>query len=367
MNGRQRILGVIAGQQVDRPALAPFLHVNFIKEHRRDHTIDPVVETIAVYEEFGFDLVHRNCTPVYDDFAAKGPDWKPQTSEAVDGAKRRTTVTVHTPGGQLRRVTQSDKLYEYESSCFLVEPPLKSPADLDLFLRYQPPVPTINATEITRARQLVGDKGIVAPWVQGAFNEVAYMLRGNAILLDPLDDEGFYREMISYFLARNLEKMRQFVAAGAEFLSIGGNEANGAVVGPDYFRRYVLEYEVQLTEALHGFGGCGIYHNCGRAALLLPILREILMDVYESLTPPPFGDTDLVEATRIMKGIGLMGGLDQIEFLRKATPVMIRDRVRQMADTTAQHGRFILGTSDYINESTPIENLHAMREAIHER
>ncbi len=78
------------------------------------------------------------------------------------------------------------------------------------------------------ARQLVGDKGIVAPWIQGAFNEVAYLMRGHAVLVDPLDDEGFYRALICYFLDRNLEKVRQFVAAGAEFLSVGGNEANGA-------------------------------------------------------------------------------------------------------------------------------------------
>jgi uroporphyrinogen decarboxylase len=90
------------------------------------------------------------------------------------------------------------------------------------------------------------------------------------------------------------------------------------------------------------------------------------MDVYESLTPPPFGDTDLAEATRIMKDVALMGGLDQIDFLRKATPDMIRQRVRGMAEIAARHGRFILGTSDYINESTPVENLHAMRAAIEE-
>ena len=189
-------------------------------------------------------------------------------------------------------------------------------------------------------------------------------MRGSAILLDPLDDEGFYRGMISYFLPRNLERVRQFVAAGAEFLCVGGNEANGATVGPDYFRRYVLEYELQLMESLHSLGGRAIYHNCGRAKLLLPILREIGMDVYESLTPPPFGDTDLVEATRIMHDVALLGGFDQIDFLRKATPAAIRQRIREMAEVAARHGRFILGTSDYINESTPVENLHALRAAI---
>ena len=149
MNSRQRILHTISGLPVDRPALAPFLHVNFIKEHRRDNAIDPVVETIAVCEEFGFDLIHRNCTPAYDDFTVEGPDWKPRVTETGDTLKMLTTVTVSTPGGQLRRVMQSNRLYEYESSCFIVEPPIKSAADLDLCMRYQPPVPAIDAAEIT--------------------------------------------------------------------------------------------------------------------------------------------------------------------------------------------------------------------------
>jgi len=38
--------------------------------------------------------------------------------------------------------------------------------------------------------------------------------------------------MISYFLKRNLKKLQQYVAAGAEFISIGGNEANGRPWGP---------------------------------------------------------------------------------------------------------------------------------------
>lgn len=364
MNSRQRILRTIAGQPVDRPPLAPFLHLNFLHEHRCHDVIDPVADTIAVYEEFGFDLIHRNCTPDYDDFAINGPDWTPQVTTSTGAGGKLTTVTVSTPGGQLRRVTQETRLCDDESSCFLVEPPLKSPADLDLYLRYQPPVQAIDTSEITRARQLVGDNGIIAPWADGSFNQVAYPVRGTAILLDPLDDEGFYHAMMSHFLARGREILRQYVAAGAEFVSLSGNEANGATVGPEYFRRYILRYEVQLMESLHGFGGRAIYHNCGRAALLLPVLREIGMDVYESLTPPPFGDTNLAEAIAMMKDIALMGGIDQIEFLRKAKPAAVQARVSDLAETAVRHGRFILGTSDYINDSTPVENLHAMRAAI---
>jgi len=364
VRSRERVLRAIAGHQTDRPAVAPFLHVNFIKEFRQRHDLDLVPETVLVYQELGFDLIHRNCTPEYDDFLIEGENWEAKVTEVGDATSKITTVTVATPGGSLRRVTRSDRLYEYESSCFLVEPPIKTAADLDLCIRYQPPVPTIDVSAITRARALAGDDGIVAPWAQGAFNEIAYLVRGHAVLLDPLDDEGFYRQLISYFLARNLQKLGQFIAAGADFISLGGNEANGAAVGPHYFRRHVLKHEVRLMQAIHALGGRAIYHNCGRGALLLPVLREIGMDIYESLTPPPFGDTSLEEALRIMDGIALMGGIDQIDFLRKATPEAIRRRVCEMLEIAAARGRFIVGTSDYINEHTPIENLRAIRAAV---
>jgi uroporphyrinogen decarboxylase len=364
VNSRERLLRTIAGEPIDRPPVAPFLHVNFIKEHRRRHDIDVVAETVRVCRDFDFDMVHRNCTPEYDDLLVEGPDWTPRVEETGNADHKVVTVTVDTPGGRLRRVTRSDRLYEYEWSCFLVEPPIKIRTDLDLFLRYQPPAPTIDVSPIVRARQAVGDDGIVAPWAQGAFNEVAYLMRGHAVLLDPLDDEGFYRAMIAHFLPRNLEKLRQFVAAGADLLSIGGNEANGRAAGPDYFRRYVLEYERQLVDAVHGFGGRVIYHNCGYASLLLPLLREIGMDVYESLTPPPFGDTRLDDALRIMSPIALMGGVDQIDLLRKATPDAVRRHAAELLAIAQGRGRFILGTSDYINENTPVENLRALREAV---
>ena len=366
MTGRERILRTIAGQSVDRIPVAPFLHVNFIRELRQNNAVDVVTETVAVYQELGFELIHRNCTPVYDDFAIAGPDWTPEVKEEKGPEWTETTLTVHTPGGPLRRITRAGRLYEYESSCFLVEPPIKSSADLDLCLRYQPPVPTLDTSDIVRARRLVGEDGVIAPWAQGAFNEVAYLVRGGSILLDPHDDEGFYRALIGYFLERNLQKLHQFVDAGADFISLGGNEANGASVGPAYFRAYVLEYEVRLMSALHQMGGRGIYHNCGRAALLLPLLRSIGMDIYESLTPAPFGDTKLERALEVMDGVPLMGGVDQIEFLRKATPGEVRDRVQQMAQAVSGHRRFILGTSDYVNEYTPVENLRAMRDALND-
>jgi hypothetical protein len=54
---------------VDRVPVAPFIHVNFIKEFFNDNDIDIIEKTIEVYEHFGFDMIHRNCTPVCYDVA----------------------------------------------------------------------------------------------------------------------------------------------------------------------------------------------------------------------------------------------------------------------------------------------------------
>ena len=121
MKGRERLLRAIAGQGTDRPAVSPFLHVNFIKEFRQSHDVDVVAETVLVYRELGFDLIHRNCTPAYDDFLVEGADWEPDVTESGDADSRVITVVVHTPGGELRRVTRSDRLYEYEWETAMVD------------------------------------------------------------------------------------------------------------------------------------------------------------------------------------------------------------------------------------------------------
>jgi uroporphyrinogen-III decarboxylase len=80
----------------------------------------------------------------------------------------------------------------------------------------------------------------------------------------------------------------------------------------------------------------------------------------------PFGDTLLEEAMARMPGMPLMGGLDQIAFLRQATPAAVKEQTRKRLDVARQHGRFIVGANDYFNERTPLTNLQAMREAVDE-
>ena len=194
MNSRERLLCTIAGQPTDRPAVSPFLHTNFIKEFRR---------------------VLRRRRDRRDGPRLSGSGVRPDPSQLHPGVRRfpdRGSRLGVLPDRNRRRDAQGRHGFcSHSWGTASAGHPLRSPlcstsraaswssrrsrpfADLDLCIRYQPPVPKIDASAITRARELVADEGIVAPWAQGAFNEIAYLVRGHRVLLDPLDDEGFWR------------------------------------------------------------------------------------------------------------------------------------------------------------------------------
>jgi uroporphyrinogen-III decarboxylase len=88
------------------------------------------------------------------------------------------------------------------------------------------------------------------------------------------------------------------------------------------------------------------------------------MRAYESLTPPPYGDTPLEEAVQLFgHDTVLLGNLDQLDLLRKGTHQEIADQVREIVNTVRGRCHFILATTDYFNENTPHDNIHAFADA----
>jgi uroporphyrinogen-III decarboxylase len=365
LTGRERLLHVFTQQVVDRMPVSPFIHVNFVKEFYGTHEMDCVSRTPDVYAHFGFDLIHRNCTPAPDIYGPSRPDWDLQVMRQSHGRDETTTTLIHTPRGDLRFTEALRWTCEYDTEASPVEYIIRSEADLDLMIHFQPPPGAVDTSDIRRARTAVGDDGLVAPWIQGAFNLVAYYYRRlDDLLLDALVNPDFYERLMTYALERYKIHVRQMIEAGADLLSYGGNIANAKLVGPDFFQRHIWPYEKQLIEFIQSQGVAVLYHNCGRARNLLPHYPTLGMRAYESLTPPPYGDTILSEAVDVFgHGTTLLGNIDQIDLLRRGTPDQIRACVRSVMDTVRGRCHFILATTDYFNENTPHDNIHALAEA----
>lgn len=362
---RQRLLRVFHQQEVDRIPVSPFIHVNYVKEFFGTHDVDWVVKTPEVYRHFGFDLIHRNCSIAYDPFGAESKDWKPEATHQAEGRDDTTSTVIHTPQGELRCRDALRWVYEFDAEVSPVEFPVKNESDFELFRLFQPDLEEVDVSDIKRAKEAVGDRGIVAPWIQGAFNLVAiYYRKLDDLLVDALLKPQFYRSMMEFFIGRYKKFIQKLIDVGADVLSYGANVANGKLLGADFYRKQIWPYEKDLISFIQGQGVVVLFHNCGYARNLIPLYSTLGLKAYESLTPPPYGDTVLGTAVETF-GLNttLVGGIDQLDLLRKGSIQEIDSTVKSVLDTVRGRSHFILGTTDYFNENTPKDKIQALADS----
>jgi uroporphyrinogen-III decarboxylase len=240
---------------------------------------------------------------------------------------------------------------------------IDSRSDFEIFRKYAPPAEYIDCGVIARARNVVGDKGLVNLATFGAFNTLNMFRKLESMMMDPMTDEGFYREMMSWFNAWNIELLKKVTQAGADSIELGGNLATSGA-GPEFFKNYVLEYENGLARQIHKDGAFVVYHNCGDAQKIMHLYNDLDIDCWGYLTGQPFGDVVLDDALRIIRPeMALRGNIDQVEFLRKAAPAEIRERVRVLLEKVQPRGNWILSTSDFFFDGNSYDNIHAFAQA----
>ncbi len=200
---RETLLRLFRQQEVDRIPVSPFIHVNHVKEFFGSHEVDWVAKTPEVYARYGFDLIHRNCSAAYDAYGPPGPQWDLRIERTQNGRDLSTITAIRTPTGDLRCREELRWVYEYDAEASAVEYPIKSREDFERFRAFQPPLGRAEVTDIRRAKQAAGEAGVIAPWIQGAFNLLAiYYRKVDDLLTDALLDPGFYHALMRHFLDR---------------------------------------------------------------------------------------------------------------------------------------------------------------------
>jgi len=382
MNSRERLLGTLRREKVDRIPVAPLVYLNAVYEmfgYQPDidtwpdpPDFDVIEKSIEYSDAFGFDAItflghvwDFYGWSTYNDSAVTraSSDWDVTIADERKGDSKQRTITIRTPQGELKHVETYRKTSPYMVVWATQEYLIKTKDDFEIFRRYSPPADVMDTRMVRRAKRAIGDKGIVMAGTQGAFNTLNVFRKLDQVLMDPVTDEGFYREMIEFFLGWLLKRVPRWVDAGADIIEIGANLA-GSSVGPRYFEKYVMEYEKRLIDAIHATGVFVGYHNCGDAAKIMHLYNEMNFDYWGYLTPPPFGDVDLDEALRVLRAdMVLRGNIDQVEFLRVAKPEQIRAKVRDLLQRVKARGNWILSTTDFWIDHIPDENIRAFVDA----
>lgn len=382
MTGRERLTKTLKREKTDRMPIAPFLYYNttyemFDYKPAMDRFFDPLdfdpVEKFVEYcDYFGFDVMHTLGTN-WDGWSA---NWQPHTFaqrsaenwdvtvvEEGDEDSRHKTITIKTPGGQLQQTENKKRSSKYLIVAAIDEHMLKTKEDFEIFRKYCPPMDNIDCSLIRRARKAVSDKGLVDSCTGGVINVMDAYRKLDQIFMDPYLDEGFFREMAEFFLEWIIKQDKKMIEAGADVIEFTANLTT-STVGPDFFKNFVLEYDKRLIDAIHQMGAFVNYHNCGDSMKLLHLYNGLGTDSFGYLTPPPFGDVDLDQALKILRpDMVLRGNIDQVEFMKTATPQQVRQRVKEVLGKVKKRGNFILSATDFFFDETPYDNIRAFVEA----
>ncbi|KKK56008.1 hypothetical protein LCGC14_3068850, partial [marine sediment metagenome] len=217
MTGRERLTVTFKGKKADRVPISPFIYYNNVYEmfkykpdinkHLCPDDFDLAEKFVEYHDYFGFDPLY-SLGLLWDQYIPESAqNWDVEITREGDQNKQKRTTIVKTPDGELKQVMNFDRSSTYLVVFAVREYLIKTKKDFEIFAKYVPPAKFIDCEQMARAKKAVGDKGLVNVATHGAFNTLNQFRKLEDMMMDPMEDEGFYREMMSFLLDWNMKHL----------------------------------------------------------------------------------------------------------------------------------------------------------------
>lgn len=370
MTSRERLLCVLNGGTPDMVPVSPFIQEDYLSYYFNKPNTSRLYDAVALRKELDFDLVTRMYVNEIPYFLQRSfPNWEVDNKMEVVKGNYIRTLTVKTPVRTLTQVEgapYNEKVLNgihFSTLQYLI----KDSDDFEAFKKYCPKREKQDIDHILNygkeAKKEIGNLGISCPWAMGGvYNLASTYINVQSMLVDALMEEDYYEDYMNFFSDLVVSDHEIFVESEFDCVGIQGNIANGGIMGADYFEEHVLPYERRAIDVLIAGNKPSVYHNCGKAKPLYPIYKKKLgITVWETISEFPQGDNVLAEAKEYFgNDLILFGNLDQVHFLKEATPEEVEKRAYDTMMVGKQGGHYIFACSDYLENGTPLENVKAM-------
>lgn len=330
MNGRERILAMFDGAEVDRLPLMPITMMfaaDRIGVKYRDYATNHRVlaeAQLRTAEEFGFDHVSTISDPAREAADLGGAiEWFPDQPPAIieSGAVLRDKTT-------LARMKQPDPLgggRMHDRVC-----------------------------GVALLKQRAGNELMIEGWVEGPCAMAADLRGINTLMTDFVDDPAFVRDLFEFVVDMELAFARAQVDAGAGLIGIG--DAAASLVGPAIYSEFVWPYEKKLSDGIRAMGARVRLHICGKTRKLFPGMGRIGADMVDLDWMAPVGEAREKMGPRQV----ISGNIDPVSVLRNGTP---EGAAAAIAECHRQAGpRYIVNAGCEVVRDTPLANMWAICE-----
>ena len=382
MTSRERLLAAAKHEETDRVPIVPRYH-NYCIEKYGDHLVE---NQLKINDEFGWDnyiavpSLTDSLWPNYF-WNVRIKDFSPLKKVGVEMEIMRKEETDYwlldrtfsTPAGKLNdkiKIPKPNYGYGIRPNAHYLEFLIKEKSDLER-IKYLllGPAKFSDFDTLHMAQQLVGNKGIIMPYINAALDDKAGCVYGNEnLMMIYFDDKDFCRELLDIFHEHTKREIKSLLERGVDGIHTTWYWSSpSAGWSPAMIEELFLPMAEELIKLVHSYDKIFYYYDDGNLMPIAIRLKEIGIDILGTCASPPAAENDIAE---LKKEIGdmvcLHGNTDVIDLMLKGSPDMIRDNVRQIIRVAGPGGGFIIGTSDSVREGTPEKNVRAWSDAAQE-
>ncbi|HEV2135447.1 MAG TPA: uroporphyrinogen decarboxylase family protein [Terracidiphilus sp.] len=169
----------------------------------------------------------------------------------------------------------------------------------------------------------------------------------------------------------NLERVAAVMGASVQVVFLCGTDfgtQTSSFCSVKTFRKLYLPYYKLLCDWIHAHTPWKIFkHSCGAVAKFVPSFVEAGIEVLNPVQCSAAGmDPAELKANFGDQIVFWGGGVDTQRVLPFAAPAEVRDQVLRRCEILAPGGGFVFNTVHNVQACTPIENIVAMIDAVHE-
>ncbi len=193
---------------------------------------------------------------------------------------------------------------------------------------------------------------LVEGWVEGPCAMAADLRGLNTLMLDLYDDPPFVRDLFDFAVEMELRFARAQIEAGADIIGVG--DAAASLIGPRFYREFVLPYEHRLVDGIHAMGGRVRLHICGNTRKLTGGMGSLKAEIVDLDFLTPLGEARPAMAASQV----LLGNIDPVRVLRDGTPASVEQALDECHRQAGS--RWIVAAGCEVPPGTPDANVQAM-------
>lgn len=336
MTPKERLLNSIYGKEVDRIPWAPFLayYWDFLDEAIKQKG------QFSYYQSIGADPLFRGshvlAKPIYQHC---------DISTNVKGNMKETRYT--TPVGTLTLLhTYSDT----GNTWYLTTHPVQSQEDFKtLQYIYEHITFEENISAFEKDKACLGEDGLYLP-VVGVMAKTSYqsLLEHWCGTIDLTYATFDYPDIVEACLSAMNHKNRQMVELSSKSSAEGFifyEDTSTTNISPSIFEQYIKPEIDQWGDIIHAHDKLLIHHACGHLKGVMSHIADSNIDVLESISPPPTGDIEIVDARAVLPDhIAIIGGIEPTKLLN--LPMNALEQYVTKLLSAMKGSRYILANSD---------------------